>query len=95
MCAALGLNATGDHLSTMALGAPTAKAEHRGLTAPLHFDGRHLGELEESFDTARDGGLLVHLNDDDNDRGAYLHALPSVLNPGTQYFVLCFRRQKP
>jgi cyclopropane fatty-acyl-phospholipid synthase-like methyltransferase len=91
MCAAPGLHATGADLSTMALGVATGKAEHRGLTAQFHFDVHHVSELEESFDTALDRGILFHVYENDNDRGAYLHALRMVLSPGRRYFALCFR----
>jgi SAM-dependent methyltransferase len=91
MCAALGLDATGVDLSSTALDAATAKGKHRGLTAQFHFDGRHLSELQESFDTVLDRGLLVHVYEEDNDRGAYLQALRSVPSLGGRYFVLCLR----
>jgi SAM-dependent methyltransferase len=92
MCAALGLDATGVDIAAAAISAAEGKARERGLTARfLRHDVRRLAELGESFDTALDSGLLVHVLDNEQDRTAYLHGLQAVLPSGARYFVLCMR----
>ncbi len=94
MCAALGLDATGVDLSTVALQVATDKARARGLTARfIAQDVRQLPDLDETFDTVTDSGLFVHVYDNEDDCAAYLAGLRSVLAPGGRYFVLCFRGQ--
>jgi SAM-dependent methyltransferase len=95
MCAAAGLTATGVDLAGAAISAAEDKARERGLTARfLRRDVRRLAELDESFDTVLDSGLLVHLIENEADRVAYRHGLRAVVPPGGRYFVLCFRSRQ-
>ncbi len=92
MCAAIGLEATGVDIAGAAIDAAERKAHERGLNARfLRHDVRRLAELEESFDTVLDSGLLVHVLNDEQDRLAYLQGLRAVVPSGGRYFVLCFR----
>ena len=92
MCAAMGLDATGVDIAAGAIRAAERKAQQRGLTARfLRHDVRKLAELGETFDTALDCGLLVHVVDDEPDRTAFLDGLRAVVRSGGRYFVLCFR----
>ena len=94
MCAALGLDATGVDLSSVALQVATDKARARGLTARfIAQDVRQLAELDQTFDTVIDSGLFVHVYDNEDDRDAYIDGLRSVLPPGGRYFMLCVRGQ--
>ena len=93
MCAALGLDATGVDLASVALRSAEEKGRDRGLTARfLLWDARHLAGLGEPFDTVLDCGLFHIFNDDD--RTAYVGSLRSVLEPGGRYYMLCFSDQQ-
>jgi SAM-dependent methyltransferase len=93
MCAAAGLDATGVDIAAAAIRDAEHKARERGLAAQfLRHDVRQLAELgATTFDTVLDGGLLVHVLADEQDRNAYLDGLRAVLPVGGRYFVLCFR----
>jgi cyclopropane fatty-acyl-phospholipid synthase-like methyltransferase len=91
MCAAMGLDATGVDLSTIALREAEQKADDRGLTARfVNLDVRQLRELDETYDTVLDSGLFVHVVDDEHDLADFLDGLRSVVIPGGRYFMLSF-----
>lgn len=92
MAAALGLDATGVDLASVALRTAEQKARDRGLSARfLSHDARHLAELGETFDTVLDCGLFhIVLKDD---RAGFVESVRSVLRPGGRYFVLGFSDQ--
>jgi len=94
MAAALGLRATGVDGSPTAISKAEAKARERGLDVRFVVgDVRDLGALGGPFDTVLDSGCF-HTFDDD-DRGAYVSSLGSVIPPGGRYFMLCFSDRQP
>jgi SAM-dependent methyltransferase len=97
MASALGLEATGIDSSPTAIGLATRKAHERGLTARFFlWDALELPALAhrgERFDTILDCGLF-HVFDDD-DRGAFVSGLRSIVAPGGRYFMLCFSDRQP
>lgn len=94
MVAGLGLDATGVDLATNALRTAREKARERGLEARfLHHDARHLAGLGDSFDVVLDCGLFHIFGEDD--RGAFVDSIRSVIPPGGRYFMLCFSDQEP
>lgn len=94
MAAGLGLEATGVDLATNALCTAREKAHERGFEARfIHHDARHLAGLEDAFDVVLDCGLFHIFSDDD--RGAFVDSLRSVVPPGGRYFMLCISDQEP
>jgi cyclopropane fatty-acyl-phospholipid synthase-like methyltransferase len=70
------------------------KAAQRGLQ--VHFevlDALQLSRLGRMFDTATDSGLFHTLSD--QDRPLFVQNLAAVLQPGGNYFMLCFSDQEP
>jgi cyclopropane fatty-acyl-phospholipid synthase-like methyltransferase len=94
MAASLGLEATGVDLASAALRTAEQKARERGLTVRfLRHDARKLADLDQTFDTVLDCGLLHIFGD--ADRAEFVESLRSVLPPGGRYFMLGFSDQQP
>jgi SAM-dependent methyltransferase len=94
MAAGLGLGVTGADASPKAIARAAEKAKERGLDVRFVVaDARHLGSLDEQFETVIDSGLF-HVFEDD-DRALYVQSLAAVVRPGGRYFMLCFSEHQP
>jgi cyclopropane fatty-acyl-phospholipid synthase-like methyltransferase len=94
MAAALGLDATGVDLASVALRIAAEKARARGLTVRFaQHDARRLADLGESFDTVLDCGLFHVFRSED--RAAFVDNLWRVVVPGGRYFMLGFSDRQP
>jgi cyclopropane fatty-acyl-phospholipid synthase-like methyltransferase len=70
------------------------KAVQRGLLVQfLVLDALHLTSLNRTFDSVTDSGFFHTLSD--LDRPVYVDQLAAILNPGGNYFMLCFSDREP
>jgi SAM-dependent methyltransferase len=87
--ASLRLEVTGLDVSGAALAKARAKARERGLSARfIQGNVLRLAELDETFDTVTDSGLLHVLSDHEMEQ--VIRGIHAVLVPGGSYWLMCF-----
>jgi ubiquinone/menaquinone biosynthesis C-methylase UbiE len=92
--ASLGLPVLGVDVAETALAIARDKARDRGIAAEFATaDAFRLERLGRRFGTVLDCGMF-HTCDGD-ERGAYVAAVASVLEPGGAFHVLCFSDEGP
>ena len=94
LAAALGADAFGADLSSVAIDIARRKAAERGLD--VQFEAGDILELslpEQRFDTVLDSGLFHSF--DDNDRVRYVDVLGRASKPGAHLYLMCFSDRQP
>jgi SAM-dependent methyltransferase len=83
------LDVTAIDASAVAIERAQQKARERGLPVRfIHGDAHAVSELDQTFDTITDSGLLHVLSDDQ--MAHVVTGLHAALRPGGRYWLLCF-----
>lgn len=84
-----GLEVTGLDASAVAIARAQTKAQQRRLSVRfIQANALRLAELDQTFDTVTDSGLLHVFSDEDMEQ--VIRGVHAVLRPGGRYWLMCF-----